>query len=125
MQTSMYILGNNSAGLLNKVDSFSRKIEKFKPGVFFVQESKVRRKNQIKHKDYIMFEHLRKEKGGGGLLTAVHKSLNPVSISEEDESEVLVVQGNINSKKVRFINGYGPQENNGDDLKEKFFGSEE
>ena len=120
-QESMYILGNNCAGLLNKVESFSEIINKFKPGVFFVQESKVRRKNQIKLNDYVVFEYLRKDKGGGGLLTAVHKSLNPVSVSEDDDTEVLVVQGVINDKKIRFINGYGPQENCNDDLKEKFF----
>ena len=117
----MYILGSNSAGLLNKSESFQRTIDKFNCGVFFVQETKVRRKNQIKIKDYIMFEHMRKDKGGGGLLTAVHKSLKPVSISEEDETEVLVVQGNIENLKIRFINGYGPQEKETDEVKAKFF----
>ena len=106
----MTIMGNNSAGLLNKLDSFNRNIENFKPGVYFIQETKCRRKNQIKHDDYIMFEMIRKTGGGGGLLTAVHKSLSPVSVSEETEVEVLVVEGNIGTNKVRFINGYGPQE---------------
>ena len=106
----MTIMGNNSAGLLNKLDSFKRNIENFKPGVYFVQETKCRRKNQIKHDDYIMFEMIRKTSGGGGLLTAVHKSLSPVSVSEETEVEVLVVEGNIGTNKVRFINGYGTQE---------------
>ena len=117
----MYIMGNNSAGLLNRGESFKRNIEKCRPGVFFVQESKVRRKNQIKVNDYDIFEHIRKDKGGGGLLTAVHKSLKAVSVSEEDETEVLVVQGNINNLKVRFINGYGPQENESEEVKSKFF----
>ena len=103
-------MGNNSAGLLNKLDSFYRNIENFKPGVYFIQESKCRIKNQIKHDEYIMFEMIRKNSGGGGLLTAVHKSLSPVSVSEDTDLEVLVVQGNIGTNKVRFINGYGPQE---------------
>ena len=103
-------MGNNAAGLINKQDSFYRNIENFKPGVYFIQESKCRIRNQIKHDEYVMFEMIRKNGGGGGLLTAVHKSLSPVSVSEETEVEVLVVQGNIGNNKVRFINGYGPQE---------------
>ena len=119
----MKIIGNNAAGILNKVDSFKNTVKKFSPGVFFVQETKTRRKNQIKLDDYVMFEHIRKDKGGGGLLTAVHKNLNPVSISEESEDEILVVQGTINFKKVRFINGYGPQENYEEEKRMKFLTS--
>ena len=106
----MYILGNNAAGLLNKLESFYRNIENFKPGVYFIQESKCKRKNKVKHDEYIMFELIRKHNAGGGLLTAVHKNLSPVSVSEDTDDEVLVVQGNVGNYKVRFINGYGPQE---------------
>ena len=81
----MNILGNNSAGILNKLECFQRCISKFQPGVFFIQESKCTRKNKVKHPDYIMFEHVRKNGGGGGLLTAVHKNLKPVSVSDETE----------------------------------------
>ena len=77
--------------------------------------------HQIKLDDYIIFEYLRKDKGGGGLLTAVHKSLKPVSISEDDDVEILVVEGNINDRKTRFVNGYGPQETCNDETREKFF----
>ena len=74
-------MGANSAGLANKGDSFNRLLNLFLPGVFFVQETKLRIKNKIKHPNYVTFEYIRKDCGGGGLLTAVHKSLNPVSIS--------------------------------------------
>ena len=106
----MTIIGNNSAGILNKLESFHRNIENVKPGAYFIQESKCRIKNKVKHDEYVMFEYIRKHSGGGGLLTAVHKSLNPISVSEDTEDEVLVVQGNIGMNKVWFINGYGPQE---------------
>ena len=49
----------------------------------------------------MMFEHIRQHKGGGGLLTAVHKNLKPVSVGEETDVEILVVQGVINNTKVR------------------------
>ena len=106
----MNILGNNAAGILNKLESFKRNVDKFQPSVYFVQETKCRRKNKLKHPDYVIFEHVRKNSAGGGLLTAVHKNLKPVSVSDETEVEILVVEGKINDKSVRFINGYGPQE---------------
>ena len=71
--------------------------------------------------DYVVFEFLRKDKGGGGLLTAVHKNLQPVSVSDDTDTEVLGVEGKINDKKARFINGYGPQENYDEEKKLKFF----
>ena len=59
VQNSMFILGCNAAGILNKLDSFKRNIEKFRPGVYFVQETKSRRKNQIRLTEYEVFEHVR------------------------------------------------------------------
>ena len=116
-QIKMNILGSNSAGLLNKKESFFRNISLFDPSVYFIQESKVPRKGKVKHSDYVIFERVRKIGGGGGLLTAVHKNLNPVSVGDECEEEVLVVQADILDKKVRFINAYGPQEDEVDKSK--------
>ena len=122
-KSTMNILGTNAAGILNKLDSFARNLSKFQPAVFFVQESKCKRKNKIKHPDYVVFEHVRKVTGGGGLLTAVHKNLKPVSVSEETEVEILVVEGKVNNKSVRYINGYGPQDesNSTENDKTEFF----
>ena len=74
----MTFLGNNAAGLLNKKESFYHILDSVTPAVFFIQESKCRLKNKVKHSDYIMFELVRSGKNGGGLLTAVHKNLKPV-----------------------------------------------
>ena len=52
----MFLLGNNAAGLGNKTESFLRNIQHFKPGVYFVQETKCKVKNKIKHDDYVLFE---------------------------------------------------------------------
>ena len=96
----MNIFGSNAAGLLNKTESFFRNISLFNPGVYFVQETKVPHKGKIKLNDYLIFESVHKVGGGGGLLTAVHKNLNPVSVGDEYEEEVLVVQTEIQDKKV-------------------------
>ena len=48
----MVLIGANAAGLVNKVDSLLRLVSVFKPGVIFIQESKVRRKNGISLTDY-------------------------------------------------------------------------
>ena len=41
---------------------------------------------------------------------AVHKNLNPVSIGDDTEEEILFLQAKISNIKVRFIYEYGPQE---------------
>ena len=80
---------------------------------FFLQETKTRFKNKLKHPNYTFFEHIRKSGGGGGLITAVHNSLHPVLIRDaEEDIEVMVVESKIDDLKVRLINGYGPQEGN-------------
>ena len=81
-EKSMFILGGNAAGLSNKKESFLRNISIFKPAAYFIQESKLTRKNKILVDDYVIFEHIRNNTVGGGVLTAVHKALNPVSVSE-------------------------------------------
>ena len=48
----MFILGANAAGLFNKLESFYRNVSTFNPGVFFIQESKAKRKNKIKLNNY-------------------------------------------------------------------------
>ena len=120
-EKKMYILGANAAGLFNKLESFNRNISLFKPGVFFIQESKARQKNKIKLNDYVIFEHIRNLSAGGGLLTAVHKSLKPVSVNNDETEEILVVEGEVAKSKVRFINGYGPQESSTEEVRKPFF----
>ena len=47
---------------------------------------------------------------GGGLLTAVHADLNPVLVTKSDDVELIVVQIEFKSYKIRVFNAYGPQE---------------
>ena len=72
--SSSLILGNNLAGLISKQDSFNQCLSSLSLLVFFAQECKTSRKNKIKVDEYVMFEKIRKDKGGGGLMTAIHKS---------------------------------------------------
>ena len=60
---------------------------------------------------YQIFEKVRDNKAGGGLLTAVQEDLEPVLVAVgEDGVEILVVEAAYGSDKFRIINGYGPQE---------------
>ena len=64
----------------------------------------------VKVPDYQVFEKIRPG-FGGGLLTAIRESLNPVLISPSNEAaEILVVQCQVNDNQIRVINGYGPQD---------------
>ena len=50
------IFGSNANGILGKQDSLKNNILNFRPAVFFVQETKVSRKGQIKIENYEIFE---------------------------------------------------------------------
>ena len=59
----------------------------------------------------VVFEAIRKAKGGGTLI-AGHSSLNPKLIEVyEDEFELIVVEVELKEKEIRVISGYRPQEN--------------
>ena len=105
------IMGTNAAGLKAKLHSFRENIKLFSfPSVITVQETKYRKCANFKLENYQIFEKVRPG-FGGGLLTAINKSLDPVLIQSVNEDiEMLVVQCNIGKENVRVINAYGPQE---------------
>ena len=51
------------------------------------------------------------------MITAVHNNLHPVQVSNDDETEVLVVEAKIDDVNIRLINGYGPQESDDENSK--------
>ena len=104
------MIGTNANGILSKKDSLMQIIDQLKPSVICLQETKVIRKGTLKIQDYEIFENVRSKNKGGSLLTAVHSNLEPVLISEDDETEILVIQSKLGNYNCRFINAYGPQE---------------
>jgi exonuclease III len=111
--------------LSSKLDSFENLLVKENPSIFCLQETKMKRPNQIKTssaKNYTMYELLRKNSGGGGLCVGVHRDLQPVWIAQgDDEVECLVVEVWLNDFPIRIINGYGPQGNDKIERKQKFW----
>ena len=57
-----------------------------------------------------MFETIRTEKMGGGLLTAASLDLNPVIVASHNDLDILVVQIQVENINIRVINSHGPQE---------------
>ena len=75
-----------------------------------VQETKFSQYKTLSIPGYEVFECLRKDRQGGGLLIAALLYLDPVEVTRNEEMEILVVQINVNKLKIRIITGYGPQE---------------
>ena len=105
------IMGNNVAGLVSKESSLRSVIQLFnKPSCITLQETKLGAKYRYDIENYKVFQKNRNS-SGGGLLTAVVPDLNPTEVSTEiDDAEILVVQFELGTRRVRLINGYGPQD---------------
>ena len=75
-----------------------------------VQETKFSQYRTLSIPGFEVFECLRKDQQGGGLLIAALLYLDPVEVTRNEEMEILVVQINVNKLKIRIITGYGLQE---------------
>ena len=93
-KNNLVVVGNNTAGLKNKVVSLKNLIGSLQNiGILLLQETKLYVPGQIKITDFQVFEKLRAQNGGGGLLTAVHVMFDPCLIqSADDNPNLLVVQ---------------------------------
>ena len=98
-QINLSLIGTNSAGLTSKKESFYSIINKYKPSILTVQETKHKKVGLLKIPGYQTFEK------------AVDEDLNPVLISNcKEDIEILTIEAEIGAKGLRIINGYGPQE---------------
>ena len=120
---NLKVIGINCNGLSGKRDSLIASISILNPSVFLVQETKFMKKELFKLNNFEIFEAIRPS-GGGSLLTGVHSNLNPILVCDgsDEDIEILVVEGEIEGRKIRFINGYGQQESADIDKRIKFFG---
>ena len=92
------IFGTNANGILGKKDSLISNIHQLQPAVFFIQESKVSRKGQLKIENYEIFEVVRPNcPSGGSILTGVHKNLSLVFISGGEDDTVVHLSSSIKS----------------------------
>ena len=117
------LLGTNSNGITNKLESLKHNIDIFKPTVVTIQETKARKLGSVKLEGYQIFEKIRITGGGGGLLTAVDQNINPVLIStgKDEDTEIITVQAKVGRHNIRIINAYGPQEDEENQVVLKFW----
>ena len=121
-KTKLRLVGVNANGIKSKMISFQRMISELKPGVFFLQETKLRKEGYLENEvdgasQYRIYEHLRKAKSGGGLAIGVAKELNSAWLCEgDDDIEFISVMIHLKNLAIRCVNAYGPQEK---DLVEK------
>ena len=99
-----------------KKESLENLIISSRPGVILLQETKLYKMGSFKSPGYCIFESLRENKGGGGLMTLVHENLNPVYLPILNASDnkitknILTVEASIGIYRVRIMNIYGIQE---------------
>ena len=94
-----------------KTKSIQAAVKQTNTNLVTIQETHSRSKGRIQIEDHIVFKAIRKAKGGGTLIPG-HDNLNPKLIEQyKDEFELLVIEIELKQNKVRFISGYGPQEN--------------
>ena len=105
------LMGVNANGILSKWTSFQKVLAELNPSVFFMEETKCRQSGRFKKlKNYITFELLRKDKGGGGLAIGCIKNFKPVCVQEgENDIESLSVNIHIKDMKIRCVVVYGPK----------------
>ena len=120
---SLRLIGVNSAGLRSKLMTFKKVLDDLKPGVFFVEETKMKETGKLKFENYVVYEKVRKSRdGGGGIAIGCLKELYPAWVREGDEEiETLSVNIFVQNMKIRCCVAYGFQESELNDKKETFW----
>ena len=98
-------------------------MNKLLPSAALFQETKSKKIGRLKFPGYQVFEKIRKDKCGGGLMSVVDNNLNPVLIETNEDVEMLVVDSSLPVGSIVLINAYGPQESDTILTKVKFWGS--
>ena len=110
------VFGSNINGVSSKMNSLKDNIGIFKPSIITLQETKVRKKGLVKLPGYQVYEWVRTENIGGGLMTAIDEKIDSVVITDDcSNSEILTIQIKVENLDIRIINAYGPQEDYSDE----------
>ena len=121
----MSFFGINAAGIKSKLRTFDNVLDKAKPDVFLIQETKLKPNEKIECElvgNYDVYYLNRKMSLGGGVAIGVNKEIESTHLTEgNDEVEVLSLHLFLGKLTVRTIVGYGPQENAPIRKKEKFW----
>ena len=124
-EMKLRILGVNAAGIKCKLQSFNHILNKLKPQIWSMQETKLKNKEVLKteaSKNYQIYYLNRKTSEGGGLAIGVDKNIESILIREGDDViEAVVVLAMVATTPVRIVTAYGPQENANKEKKEKFW----
>ena len=123
IEQSLRLLGVNSAGIRSKMMTFQKVLNDLKPGVFFLQETKMKEIGRLKCENYIVFENIRENRdGGGGVAIGALKELNPVWVKEGNgQVETLSINIFVKKLKIRCCVAYGCQETELNEKKEAFW----
>ena len=119
------ILSYNVNSLQSRLLSLSNVLSDLKPKLWSLQETHFRKPGQIKFEgseSYQIYELTRNDRGGGGLAIGVDKGVQSVWVRQgEGEVETLTVMVTVSGLSVRVTNGYGPQEYDSSEKKDKFW----
>ena len=102
--------------------TFIKVLTDLNPSVFFVQESKLKEEGKLNFNNYVLFEMIRKNREGGGLLLGCIKELKPVLVRRgSDDVEAMSIDIFVKAMKIRCVVAYGCQENNLLERKQQFW----
>ena len=116
-------IGVNANGIKGKWSTFKNVVNKIKPLIWNIQETKCMTEGGLKMKGFRVFEHIRSSlTGGGGLAMGCSINLRPIlTRNGGDDAEALSVNVKIGKIEVLYCTAYGPQNNDSSEKKENFW----
>ena len=119
------IFGINCAGIKSKLKTFNDVINRTKPKVWMIQETKLKPNELISceaTQNYQVYYRNRQVSQGGGIAMGIDKDIKSTLIREGAEDiEAISVKIFLKDIEIRAITAYGPQENAVKNQKELFW----